>query len=476
MLFNSFEFILFFPIVTFLFFVFPYKYRWMLLLSSSCVFYAFFKWEYIFILLFTIIIDYYAGIWIHKTQGVKRKWALATSLVANIGVLALFKYYYFIIDNFNAVSYKINQTHYDPLWHFILPIGLSFHTFQAMSYTIEVYRGNQKVERNFGIYALYVMFYPQLVAGPIERPQNVLHQFYEKFDFDYNRVKSGLRLMLWGMFKKVVIADNLSVFVDQVYGDLGKYQGTPLLIATIFYSIQIFCDFSGYSDIALGSARVMGFKLMKNFDRPYAAKSISEFWKRWHISLSTWFRDYLYIPLGGNRVNTLRKYFNLFLIFMVSGLWHGASWNFVIWGALHGFYQIMGQLTKNFQTKFFGLFGNKLSAILQNIMTIALVVFAWIFFRATKFSDAKYVIKNIFAGSSHSFKEIISLIGTQNLIVVLIGIFILEFVHRIQNKQDMGLWVENRPKWQRWSIYYFFLFFIITYGYFGEVQFIYFQF
>ena len=245
MLFNSFEFILFFPIVTFLFFVFPYKYRWMLLLTSSCVFYAFFKWEYIFILLFTIIIDYYAGIWIHKTQGVKRKWALATSLVANIGVLALFKYYYFIIDNFNAVSYKINQTHYDPLWHFILPIGLSFHTFQAMSYTIEVYRGNQKVERNFGIYALYVMFYPQLVAGPIERPQNVLHQFYEKFDFDYDRVKSGLRLMLWGMFKKVVIADNLSVFVDQVYGDLGKYQGTPLLIATLFYSIQIFCDFSG---------------------------------------------------------------------------------------------------------------------------------------------------------------------------------------------------------------------------------------
>ncbi len=476
MLFNSFEFILFFPIVTFLFFVFPYKYRWMLLLTSSCIFYAFFKWEYIFILLFTIIIDYYAGIWIHKTQGVKRKWALATSLVANIGVLALFKYYYFIIDNFNAVSYKINQTHYDPLWHFILPIGLSFHTFQAMSYTIEVYRGNQKVEPNFGIYALYVMFYPQLVAGPIERPQNVLHQFYEKFDFDYDRVKSGLRLMLWGMFKKVVIADNLSVFVDQVYGDLGKYQGMPLLIATLFYSVQIFCDFSGYSDIALGSARVMGFKLMKNFDRPYSAKSISEFWKRWHISLSTWFRDYLYIPLGGNRVNTFRKYFNLFLVFMVSGLWHGASWNFVIWGALHGFYQIMGQLTKNFQTKFFGLFGNKLSAALQNIMTIALVVFAWIFFRATKFSDAKYVIKNMFVSSSHSFKEIIALIGTQNLVVVLFGILILEFVHWMQSKRDMGLWVENRPKWQRWSIYYFFLFFIITYGYFGEVQFIYFQF
>jgi alginate O-acetyltransferase complex protein AlgI len=476
MLFNSFEFVLFFPIVTFLFFVFPYKYRWMLLLASSCVFYAFFKWEYIFILLFTIIIDYYAGIWIDKTQGVKRKWALAISLLANIGVLALFKYYYFILNNLNAVSYKINQTYYDPLWDFILPIGLSFHTFQAMSYTIEVYRGNQKVERNFGIYALYVMFYPQLVAGPIERPQNVLYQFYEKFDFDYDRVKSGLRLMLWGMFKKVVIADNLSVFVDQVYGDLGKYQGMPLLIATLFYSVQIFCDFSGYSDIALGSARVMGFNLMKNFDRPYSAKSISEFWKRWHISLSTWFRDYLYIPLGGNRVSTSRKYFNLFFVFMVSGLWHGASWNFVIWGALHGFYQIMGQLTKDVQTKLFGFLGTKLSAVLHNIITIALVVFAWIFFRAPKFDDAKYVIKNMFVSSSHSFKQVISLIGTQNLIVVLLGFIILESVQWMQSTKDIGHWIENRPSWQRWGIYYFMLLFIITFGYFGEVQFIYFQF
>ena len=345
-----------------------------------------------------------------------------------------------------------------------------------MSYTIEVYRGNQKVETNFGIYALYVMFYPQLVAGPIERPQNVIHQFYQKFDFDYDRVKSGLRLMLWGMFKKVIIADNLSVFVSQVYGDVGKYQGLPLLIATLFYSIQIFCDFSGYSDIALGSARVMGFKLMKNFNRPYSAKSISEFWKRWHISLSTWFRDYLYIPLGGNRVSTYRKYFNLFFVFLISGLWHGASWNFVVWGALHGFYQIVGQLTKNIQTKFFGFFGEKLGGVLQNIITIGLVVFAWIFFRATKFSDAKYVIKNMFDPSNLSLKEIIHQIGTQNLIVVLVGILILEIVQWLQSRKDMSMWVENRPTWQRWGIYYFILFFILTFGYFGEVQFIYFQF
>jgi D-alanyl-lipoteichoic acid acyltransferase DltB (MBOAT superfamily) len=215
---------------------------------------------------------------------------------------------------------------------------------------------------------------------------------------------------------------------------------------------------------------------MKNFDRPYSAKSISEFWKRWHISLSTWFRDYLYIPLGGNRVSTSRKYFNLFFVFMVSGLWHGASWNFVIWGALHGFYQIMGQLTKDVQTKLFGLLGTKLSAALHNIITIALVVFAWIFFRAPKFDDAKYVIKNMFVSSSHSFKQVISLIGTQNLIVVLLGFIILESVQWMQSTKDIGHWIENRPSWQRWGIYYFMLLFIITFGYFGEVQFIYFQF
>ncbi len=477
MLFNSFEFLLFFPFVTLLYFVVPHKFRWFLLLISSCFFYGFFKWEYIFILLFTIVIDYFAGIWISKSSGKKKKWALIISLVANIGVLALFKYYYFIIDNFNALSFKINQTAYDPLWHFILPIGLSFHTFQAMSYTIEVYRGNQKVENNFGIYALYVMFYPQLVAGPIERPQNILHQFYEKHDFNYNNVKSGLRLMLWGMFKKVIIADNLSVFVNRIYDHPSNYQGLPLVVATLFFSIQIYCDFSGYSDIALGSARAMGFNLMKNFDRPYISKSISEFWKRWHISLSTWFRDYLYIPLGGNRVPKIRRYFNLFFVFMMSGLWHGASWNYVIWGALHGIYLIIGQLAGHFQDKIFGIFKNsKIINAIHVCITILLVVFAWIFFRAKTFKDAKYIISNLFSSSSHSFSEVIKMIGVKELLTVLIAIIILELVQWMQGKKDLGTWIEKLPKWQRWGIYYFLLFFIITFGYFGEVQFIYFQF
>ncbi len=478
MLFNSFEFLLFFPIVTLLYFLLPYKHRWLWLLSASCFFYAFFKWYYIFILVFTIVIDYYAAFWIANSTGVKKKWALGLSLAANIGVLGMFKYYYFIVDNFNAVIWKVGiHQHYDPLWHFLLPIGLSFHTFQAMSYTIEVYRGHQPVEKNFGIYALYVMFYPQLVAGPIERPQNVIHQFYEKFDFDYDRVKSGMRLMLWGFFKKVVIADNLSIFVDKVYGDLPHYQGLPILIATLFYSFQIFCDFSGYSDIALGTARVMGFKLMKNFDRPYFSTSISEFWRRWHISLSSWFRDYLYIPLGGNRVGKFRKYFNLFIVFMISGLWHGASWNFVIWGSLHGIYLIFGQLTESFQKKFFGLFGGKrLSNFIEGSFTIFLVIFAWIFFRAKNFTDAKYVIKNIFAKSSHSLSQVTEIIGIKELIVLLSAILIMEIVHKMQNTKAMGSWIESLPRWQRWSAYYFLLFFLLTFGYFGKVQFIYFQF
>src|SRR5678815_1064118 len=221
-----------------------------------------------------------------------------------------------------------------PFLKIILPIGLSFHTFQAMSYTIEVYRGNQKAERNFGIYALYVMFYPQLVAGPIERPQNLLHQFYENHKFDYERVVNGLKLILWGFFKKLVIADRLALYVGAVYNNPTHHTGLSFIMATIFFAFQIYCDFSGYSDIAIGAAKVMGFKLMTNFNRPYFARSISEFWKRWHISLSTWFKDYLYISLGGNRVSVPRWYFNLFIVFLVSGLWHGANWTYIIWGCL----------------------------------------------------------------------------------------------------------------------------------------------
>lgn len=444
---------------------------------ASCVFYSFFVPIYILILFFTIVIDYFAGIWIEQSKGQKRKSALIMSLVANIGILSVFKYYNFFIDNFNSVLFKVSPENLLPNWDIILPIGLSFHTFQAMSYTIEVYRGNQKAERHFGIYSLYVMFYPQLVAGPIERPQNVIYQFYEKHAFNYELAKSGLRLMLWGMFKKIVIADRLSIFVNKVYGNPTDYQGLPLIVATLFFTFQIYCDFSGYSDIAIGSARVMGFDLMKNFDRPYFSKNISEFWRRWHISLSTWFRDYLYIPLGGNRVAKYRRYFNLFFVFMMSGLWHGASWHFVIWGALHGIYLIFGQLTKSIQDKILSILPSEFLRDFVNVsVTFVLVAFAWIFFAAHSNADSFYVVRNILKSNSHSLSQLIDLIGQNDLYLIIISVAILMFVQWQQRGSHIAIDFENRPRWQRWGAYYLILMMILCFGVYNNSQFIYFQF
>ncbi|TLV00850.1 MBOAT family O-acyltransferase [Dyadobacter luticola] len=400
MLFNSIQFLIFFIVVTLAYFSLSWKGRWILLLVTSCYFYLVFKPIFILILFGTIVIDYYAGIWIEKSENQKqRKLLLVISLISNIGILAFFKYYDFLQDSVNHI---LGSMHLRPLvppltrmipsqiadWittgdgRVLLPIGLSFHTFQAMSYTIEVYRGNQPAERNFGIYALYVMFYPQLVAGPIERPQNMLFQFHTYFKYDFELVKSGLMQMAFGFFKKMVIADRLSMMVDYAYAPGTEHNGLTLLTAAIFYSFQIYCDFSGYSDIAIGAARVMGFTLMDNFRSPYEAKSIAEFWGRWHISLSSWFRDYLYIPLGGNRKGDLMKYRNQLIVFMVSGLWHGTSWSFVIWGGLHGLYQISASI----RDKVLGNAGVKMPEsefikIINRILTFLLVTLTWVFFR-----------------------------------------------------------------------------------------------
>ena len=320
MLFNSFSFLVFFPLVTLIYFLSPYRFRWLILLTASCYFYMAFIPYYILILGGTIVIDYFAGILIENaTEGNRRKQFLIMSLIANIGVLAVFKYYNFFIDNFNEVITFLGFDSSLPYLGIILPIGLSFHTFQAMSYTIEVYRGNQTAERNFVKYALYVMFFPQLVAGPIERPQNVLPQFNFHYDIDYERIVAGLKQMLWGFFKKIVIADRLSALVKQGYGNIDNHDGFSLLLYTYFFAIQIYCDFSGYSDIAIGSAKVLGINLRENFRTPYFSKSIREFWQRWHMSLSTWFRDYVYIPLGGKKVERGRLFFNTMVVFLVSG-------------------------------------------------------------------------------------------------------------------------------------------------------------
>jgi alginate O-acetyltransferase complex protein AlgI len=476
MLFNSIHFILFFILIVTLYYSIPYKYRWFLLLSASCYFYMAFIPVYILILGFTIVIDYWAGIFLEKTGGDKKKIFLIASLIANIGVLAVFKYYNFLNDNLTALLRSFTISNHIPALSIILPIGLSFHTFQAMSYTIEVYRGRQKAEKNFGIYALYVMFFPQLVAGPIERPQNLIHQFYEKHPFDAYRITEGLKLMLRGFFKKLVIADRLAIYVNTVYSDPSNHSGNTLIVATIFFAFQIYGDFSGYSDIAIGAARVLGFNLMTNFKRPYFSRDISEFWKRWHISLSSWFRDYLYISLGGNRVSVPRLYFNLMLVFLISGLWHGASWTYVIWGAINGFYLVFAIITFTFRKKVKQAVGlNRFPVVstgIEIIITFGLSCFAWIFFRANNLHDAAYIINTALTNRGALFTE-----NPTVFVYSVSGIFLLILMEAKQEFfDDRFSFFHNRSWFIRNFSYAAMVALILLFGVFDGGQFIYFQF
>ncbi|MCB0064655.1 MAG: MBOAT family protein, partial [Caldilineaceae bacterium] len=337
MLFNSLQFIIFFPAVVTIYFLLPHRYRWLLLLAASYYFYAAWQIEYTLLIFISTAVDYAMAHLMAQSEKLwHRRAYLGVSLLVNLGLLFGFKYFNFFNESVRATLNLFNIFYNVPAFQVLLPVGISFYTFQTLSYTIDVYRGKLAPERHFGRFALYVAFFPQLVAGPIERATHLLPQFHQPMTFNQTRIASGLRLLLWGMFKKVVIADRLALYVNQVYDHPGDHGALTLLIASYFFAFQIYCDFSGYSDIAIGAARVMGFDLMENFRQPYMARSIAGFWRRWHISLSTWFRDYLYIPLGGNRVARWRWYSNLFLVFLVSGLWHGAAWHFVIWGALHG--------------------------------------------------------------------------------------------------------------------------------------------
>ncbi|HEV2705048.1 MAG TPA: MBOAT family O-acyltransferase [Pyrinomonadaceae bacterium] len=493
MLFNSLHFLIFFPVVTALYFLLPHRFRWMMLLAASCYFYMVFRPVYILILFFTILVDYVAGILIENSEGRRRRFYLIASIGANVGVLAVFKYYNFLNESLRGLLDMAGLAlPVPPLLSILLPVGLSFHTFQSLSYTIEVYRGHTPAERHAGIFALYVMFYPQLVAGPIERPQNLLWQFREEHRFEYERVVAGLQLMLWGMFKKVVIADRLAPFVNLVYDDPRSYTGISLIVATVFFAFQIYCDFSGYSDIALGSAQVMGFKLMRNFNRPYFSKSISEFWKRWHISLSTWFRDYLYISLGGNRRTPPRVYFNLFFTFLVSGLWHGANWTYVVWGALNGFYliaEIQAQrLTGgNMLRRLTGTVWEWPVRAVQVGVTFALVCFAWIFFRANSLADAFYIVTHLFDGFSTLPTDVRSLAFLKmnvlmrrdkwDFIIAVWAVALLLVVHFAQRRRGGRETLARQPAAVRWGLYYATVIAILFFGAFNESQqFIYFQF
>lgn len=489
MIFNSLSFFVFFPVVTIVYFILPHKFRWFWLLLASCFFYMAFIPVYIFILLATIIVDYFAGILIQNSNGFKRKIYLVVSIISNIGFLAFFKYYDFAGTNLNALMQILHFNYSLSILKIILPIGLSFHTFQALSYTIEVYRGNQKAERHFGIYSLYVMFYPQLVAGPIERPQNLLHQFREKHEFSFSQMSSGLSLMLWGFFKKIVIADNSAAIINRVFDYPTKFYGWPLIVAVVLFAFQIYCDFSGYSDIAIGSARVMGFKLMNNFDRPYFSKSVGEFWRRWHISLSSWFRDYVYIPLGGKLTSKWSRSSNIMIVFLLSGLWHGAAWTYIAWGALLGCYLVISIWTKSLREKIIRFIHldhiPRLRSFFQVIITFSLICVSWILFRAKTISEAVYIFKHLFVGlgdyflKSGSFDRLSGLLGvsTFSLAHIFIAIIFMEYVNFLimRNSKDETV-ITIREPWIRWTFYNALILWIVFFGYSGERPFIYFQF
>ena len=408
MLFNSIDFLIFLPIVLVIYYIIPMKYKHIWLLISSYYFYMCWNAKYVLLIFVSTVITYLSGILIDKVEktwpdvndiGKYKKLILALSFVSNLGILFYFKYINFTLDIVTRVLSKMNISMNVPVFDVILPVGISFYTFQALSYSVDVYRGEVAPEHDFFRYALFVSFFPQLVAGPIERSKNLLTQLREPRKFDLGYAFDGILLMLWGFFLKIVLADRIAIFVDTVYGDCEHYQGIYLIVATVLFAVQIYCDFFGYSSIAMGTAKLLGIELMDNFNAPYLSTSVADFWRRWHISLTSWFKDYLYIPLGGSKKGILRKYLNKMIVFMLSGLWHGAQLTFVVWGAINGLYQVIGEILMPIRKKVSDIIGiNRNSEgfyALSALATFALVDFTWIFFRADSLGRAIYIIKSI---------------------------------------------------------------------------------
>ncbi len=497
MQFDSFDFLIFFPIVCFLYYAIPYRFRHIFLLVASYYFYMCWNPKYALLMLISTVITYLSGILLHRanqiTQAGKRekyrKLCVFASFASNLAILFFFKYFDFLINSINRVLAYTHVSLINVTFDVVLPVGISFYTFQALSYTVDVYRGDIYREKNFLKYALFVSFFPQLVAGPIERSKNLLKQINVKHEFDLHKVHSGLSLMLFGMFQKKVLSDNIALIVTQVYDNYSKYGSLELIFATVLFAFQIYCDFGGYSNIAIGASRVMGFELMENFNTPYMANSVADFWRRWHISLSTWFRDYLYIPLGGNRKGRFRKYVNLMIVFLTSGLWHGASWHFVVWGGINGVYQIIGDLFRPVRDKASELLGIERKTfshqLLKVIVTFVLIDFSWIFFRADYVGQAFAIIRGMFTrihlrvlydgtllNLGIDTKQCLVVLG---FLLILIAMDICKYL-----KIDLIEGLSKQGIWFQYAVYFFFIYAILIFGSYGPgydaSEFIYFQF
>ena len=478
MLFNSIEFLIFFPVVAAVFFLLPHKLRRYFLLAASCFFYMSFIPKYILILLFTTIVDYSGALLIEKFRDDRKKAKLffILALCCNIGLLVWFKYLGVIGDTINFFGKMLSlKTLVVP--EIALPIGISFHTFQSMGYLIDTYTGKEKAERSFIDFALFLMFFPQLVAGPIERSRNLFSQLKAKHSLKAENVSLGGRKMLWGMFKKVVVADNLALFADAMFDDPGKFGGLGTLVGVLCFTVQIYCDFSGYSDIAIGCAKIMDIDLMKNFETPYFSKTVPEFWRRWHISLSTWFRDYVYIPLGGNRVSKPRWVFNQLFTFTVSGVWHGAGYTYVIWGFLNGIYICVSRFVSPIRdsiaekirlTKLPALRG-----LIQTLVTFALSAFSWIFFRANTVGDSFFIVERLFSPTVSDYGAIPELRVYVAVCAVLL-LFIAEFLMNY-GKKVVELYF-RMPHLVRIVTYALLVAGIVLFGAYDNKAFIYFQF
>lgn len=489
MFFNSFDFLVFFPIVVLVYFLFPHRIRHVWLLISSYYFYMCWNAKYALLILFSTVITYASGLLLEKVRPKRKRLIMALCVISNLAVLGYFKYFNFIIDSLNSIILPLGGELNIPSFDILLPVGISFYTFQALGYIIDVYRGKTAAERNFFMYALFVSFFPQLVAGPIERSKDLLTQLKERHYFSMENTRDGLMLMLWGFFMKVVLGDRIAVVVDAIYANPEERPGFYLVIAAILFMIQIYCDFGGYSTIALGAAKVMGFKLTDNFESPFFSRSIAEFWRRWHVTLATWFKDYVYISLGGNRKGRIRQFLNGIIVFTLSGLWHGAAWTYVVWGFLNGLYQVAGALTKPLRDKLVcwlklnrESFSHKLY---QAVTTFLLVVFSCIFFRADNMTMAWQVIDSILhADNIHIIADgsLYTLgLSMKSYLIMEICIIVLLVVDGLKYR---GICVREfifkQELWFRWMIYIASVLFILIFGMWGSAYnahaFIYFQF